>query len=1238
MLKICHDSHLPVYRQPFGAAEAGSEVTLSLSVEGPEPIKGVILRLWLDESGEQLVPMELVNSEGSVAYYRAAAKMPEEGTLLWYYFIIEKQVGGRLFYGNDPQQLGGEGRVYDDVPPAYQITVYDRGAATPDWFKRSIMYQIFPDRFCRAGNELIEKKGAVYRGSWQDDPRYIFDPVTKEVASYDFFGGNLAGVESKLDYLKELGVSVIYFNPIFESESNHRYDTADYLRVDNILGGNEAFDRLLAAANERGISVILDGVFSHTGVNSRYFNRDGRYDTVGAWQSEKSPYHQWYRFENFAADRDKYECWWGFKNLPNVDECNESYQDFIINGADSVLHHWLRAGIKGWRLDVIDELPPEFSRRFYKELKKTDKEAVLIGEVWEDASNKVSYGLQRAYFSGHELDGAMNYPLRKMIIEFLMWGQDNDSIYRRVMNMLENYPAENLAAMMNLLSSHDVERVVTILSGAPSAQGMDANQQREFRLSKEQRELGMTRSRMAALWQFTFPGVPCIYYGDEIAMEGHRDPVNRRPYEWQLTDEKRLAQREWYKKLAALRNQNAALRTGKILPLRTGNEGFAFLRYVVNGQDMFGADGENAVFLTALNPSQESKVEFSLQVSNLAANDFEVVFTTELAADSEDKEKSLADIGAGADGKKSPSKDAVGAAGEKSPSETVAAADGDKSLSATKIGAEKERPLSEIELTLEYGRLHFVLPPLSGVLLREKQPPRQFEREAGILLHPTSLPGKYPIGDLGKEARAFVDFLAAAGQSLWQILPLTEVDDAFSPYRSPSAFAGNTLLISPDLLVEDGLVSGREMKKITGEMLAGKKPSPRVDYQLAAAFKDRLLHAAYDNFRRKKHKFKALFAQEQPGADYWLPDYALYTALKNHFGCSWTEWPEDIRQRRPAAVSEYKKLLATEIDFVIFAQRVFDSQWKRLREYANRKGVEILGDLPLFVAPDSADVWAHPEYFDLNEDGSPKTVAGCPPDYFSEKGQLWGNPQYDWQSLTADGYDWWVQRLRRLFGLVDRVRIDHFRGLESFWEIPGEAETAMEGRWVKGPGEKLFAAVYEKLGPVKIIAEDLGTLTPEVVRLRKKLGLPGMRILQFELGETDQHGAGMILPEDAIAYTGTHDNDTVMGWLKGLSLGKKADPRALSLVLKSLGFSPADTLENIGPEKLAAAAIRYVYRTAARLAVVPLQDALALDDDARMNVPGTAKGNWSWRLSDMNLLDEKRALGLKKMAVAFDRA
>ena len=1184
MLKICHDSHLPVYRQPFGAAEAGSDVMLSLSLEGDESAAGVFVRLWMDEAGERVVPMTETGEGSRVAYYRAVVKMPEEGTLLWYYFIVEKADGGRLYYGNNPQQQGGEGCTYDHEPPSYQITVYDRGAKTPDWFKHAVMYQIFPDRFCRAGNELIEKKGAVYRGSWQDEPCYYRDPKTDDVIAYDFFGGNLAGVESKLDYLRELGVSVIYFNPIFESESNHRYDTSDYLTVDNILGGNEAFTHLLAAAKERGIAVILDGVFSHTGMNSRYFNRDGRYDTLGAYQSEESPYHCWYRFENFAEDRDKYDSWWGFKNLPNVDECSSSYQDFIIHGKDSVLHHWLRAGVRGWRLDVIDELPPEFSRSFYKELKNTDRDAVLIGEVWEDASNKISYSRQRAYLSGHELDGAMNYPLRKIIIDFLLGqpGNDSSAAYNRLMNLLENYPAENLAAMMNLLSSHDVERMVTLLGEAPSADGMTAEEQREYRLSSEQLELGMTRSRLAALWQFTFPGVPCIYYGDEIAMEGHRDPVNRRPYQWELTEGSRLAQREWYRSLAKLRNENTVLQTGTLHLLRTGGEGFAFLRCVRDGQDMFGESAENAVFLTAINRSKTDSTEFSLQVSAFAANDFEVVFTT---------------------------------AGE--------------------TGAKEEDCSCGKTLSLSYGCLHFTLPPLQGVILREKRLAGKYHREAGILLHPTSLPGKYPIGDIGDGARAFVDFLAAAGQSVWQILPLTEVDEAFSPYRSPSAFAGNTLLVSPEMLVEDGLLTADELSAISAEMLSGREPRQRVDYELAAAFKERLLRTAYGNIHRQERTDDGI--TENADDSYWLPDYAFYMALKKHFGCSWTEWPEDIRKRRRPAMEKYAALLADGIEYEKFAQRIFDSQWKRLREYAAGKGVEILGDLPLFVAPNSADVWAHPEYFDLNDDGTPHTVAGCPPDYFSEQGQLWGNPQYSWQRMEQDGYRWWIERLRRLFTLVDRVRIDHFRGLEAFWEIPGDAATAMEGRWVKGPGAKLFAAIYETLGRVKIIAEDLGTLTPEVIALRKELGLPGMRILQFELGETDQHTAGLNTDENTIVYTGTHDNDTVIGWLDGLRQGEKSDPRALSLVLKELGLPAADTGEPPEDSEVAMAAIRYVYGRSARLTVVPLQDILALGTDARMNIPGTPEGNWGWRLDDFSRLDEDLARRIKAMTAEAKR-
>ena len=358
---------------------------------------------------------------------------------------------GTWYYGNNPEQLGGMGTLYDHVPPSFQITVFNKGAKTPDWFKHAVMYQIFPDRFSRDGNAIIEKRGAVFHASWQDDPCYYKDPDTKEIVAYDFFGGNLKGIEKKLDYLKGLGISVIYLNPVFESESNHHYDTGDYHKIDPILGSNEDFRHLVDVAKAKGIRIIIDGVFSHTGSNSRYFNREGQYDTIGAFQSPDSPYFEWYNFRNFPYE---YESWWNFSTLPDVKETTPSYMDFIIYDKDSVLHHWMKEGIAGWRLDVIDELPAAFSQSFFAELKKTDPDAVMIGEVWEDASHKVAYGVPREYLCGQEMDSAMNYPFRQILFDFLLGRTDAKMSLRRFESLRENYPRENFYAMMNLIGRH----------------------------------------------------------------------------------------------------------------------------------------------------------------------------------------------------------------------------------------------------------------------------------------------------------------------------------------------------------------------------------------------------------------------------------------------------------------------------------------------------------------------------------------------------------------------------------------------------------------------------------------------------------------------------------------------------------------------------------------------------------------------------------------------------------------
>lgn len=347
--QVWHDSQDINYRSPVGAAEAGSKVRMGLRLRTKEGIRQVILRCWQDQTGEHLIPLETQDDPFQEEhFYSGWLPLPEKGGLVWYYFIISME-DGTWYYGNNPEQLGGMGTLYDHVPPSFQITVFNKGAKTPDWFKHAVMYQIFPDRFSRDGNAIIEKRGAVFHASWQDDPCYYKDPDTKEIVAYDFFGGNLKGIEKKLDYLKGLGISVIYLNPVFESESNHHYDTGDYHKIDPILGSNEDFRHLVDVAKAKGIRIIIDGVFSHTGSNSRYFNREGQYDTIGAFQSPDSPYFEWYNFRNFPYE---YESWWNFSTLPDVKETTPSYMDFIIYDKDSVLHHWMKEGIAGWHLDV----------------------------------------------------------------------------------------------------------------------------------------------------------------------------------------------------------------------------------------------------------------------------------------------------------------------------------------------------------------------------------------------------------------------------------------------------------------------------------------------------------------------------------------------------------------------------------------------------------------------------------------------------------------------------------------------------------------------------------------------------------------------------------------------------------------------------------------------------------------------------------------------------------------------
>ncbi len=432
--------------------------------------------------------------------------------------------------------------VFSDNAPSYQFTVYEESFVTPEWFKGGLMYQIFPDRFNKVGSYPIGEN-KILRDDWGATP-YYKPGKNGKILNNDFFGGNFNGIIEKLPYLKELNVSVIYMNPIFESASNHRYDTGNYLKIDSLLGSKEDFKRLVAEAEKCGIRVILDGVFNHTGDNSLYFNRYGCYSELGAYQSQESPYYEWYNFTNFPY---AYKSWWGIDTLPSINKNSQYYQNFIL-GEEGVLKTWLKEGIGGYRLDVADELPDFFLKKLRKCVKEDDPEAIIIGEVWEDASNKISYGVRREYFQGYELDSVMNYPLKNAIINFVLT-RDNATL-REVVNMLiDNYPKSVLDCLMNILGTHDTSRILTVL-GNKNCFTKD-EMSRTF-LSKKERANAVSLLKQAAFLQYTLPGVPCVYYGDENGMEGYTDPFCRRCYDWNNVD---TELRSFYKRLGEIRSE-----------------------------------------------------------------------------------------------------------------------------------------------------------------------------------------------------------------------------------------------------------------------------------------------------------------------------------------------------------------------------------------------------------------------------------------------------------------------------------------------------------------------------------------------------------------------------------------------------------------------------------------------------------------------------------------------------------
>ena len=610
-----HNTRLDTFRFPQGAAPVESDVRIRLGAPKDVPVTSCLLCAecgWFAQSVEMRFDPQL-------CAFDVLLKLPSEPGLLYYWFIINTG-SSLLYYSGD---VSGVGEV-TNMPPEkkFRISVYRQDYKTPDWFKRTVMYQIFPDRFNRsnfrggldrAGEKQTEGRVSYFHENWNEQPVYLPMFGNPYYQPCDYFGGDLKGIEEKLDYLEELGIGCIYLNPIFESFSNHRYNTADYKRVDPVLGDEADFVSLCEKAKERGIRVMLDGVFSHTGDDSRYFDRYHRYtDVVGAAEGRSSPYYDWYSFINYPT---VYQSWWGFDSLPEVNEMAESYIKFIITDEDSVIKHWLRLGASGWRLDVADELPDDFIKILRRELKSAYPDAVLLGEVWEAPATKFSMGTMRQYVFGDELDSVMNYPISDAVKAFMLEKCSSDALREAFYSLRESEPIEFYYSNMNLLSSHDVPRIISLLGGAPDKDsGMSRPEQAKYQLTPEQYALGVQRFKTASLLQFTMPGVPCVYYGDEAGLTGLMDPFNRGTYPWEHENAELI---QWHKTLSRIRRENPALSTGGCVVTSPDPNVLAAMRFITTGRDKFGMVTPDSFFIVLIS-NRSRPAELTLDVSRRA--------------------------------------------------------------------------------------------------------------------------------------------------------------------------------------------------------------------------------------------------------------------------------------------------------------------------------------------------------------------------------------------------------------------------------------------------------------------------------------------------------------------------------------------------------------------------------------------------------------------------------------------
>ena len=557
-----YNSQFTGCKTPFGALRQGQPVRINLFVPQEMGVQEPRLRLWRDAHEPRYYTMEKIEPLNGSDRFTVEFSLPFTG-LYFYYFDLWKDYA-KVFRDSD-----GNGYLSREDGPAWQLTVYDQDFTTPAFLRGGVLYQIFPDRFYEGvKNKPLPYADRIYRANKTHEP-YFWPNESKEgYLNMDYFGGDLEGVRQKLPYLKELGVTCIYFNPIFEAHANHRYNTADYRKIDPFLGTNEDFAKLCAEAKEAGIAISLDGVFSHTGSDSLYFNKESRYGSGGAYRDPNSPYRSWYDFSpNYACG---YRSWWGFDTLPEVNENDPSYREFIC-GEGGVIDYWMSMGASGFRLDVADELPDDFIEDIRKAVKRHGQDKYLLGEVWEDATNKWSYGVRRTYLLGQGLDAVMNYPFRNAVLNFVK-GASGQETAAQIMSICENYPAPALHTLMNFISTHDTERAITYLAGE-SSEGHDRYWQSGRRLNMQQYEYGIVLLRMAYAMIFTLPGVPCIYYGDEVAMQGYRDPFNRGYFDW---DSKEERVRSILRQLAQLRRSSDAFAEGSLEMLEVQQD---FLHY-----------------------------------------------------------------------------------------------------------------------------------------------------------------------------------------------------------------------------------------------------------------------------------------------------------------------------------------------------------------------------------------------------------------------------------------------------------------------------------------------------------------------------------------------------------------------------------------------------------------------------------------------------------------------------------